>query len=376
MSLPPHWCSICGKDLQSARSLAEHEAGRKHRRKAGLPVRPRCRWAPLTEEELFDGLAAGTYRRVVVCTGAGVSVAAGIPDFRSKGGLFETIRSRFGDRFPEVLSRPETLLSRSFVTRHPDAWRDEISPWLATWKQSAARPTPTHRFCRWLHDQGVLVRLYTQNVDGLHTHEEFDGDSSWAEKVVECHGSIRDGSIVLYGDALPPRVAHCLVEDFGGASDVDLVLVFGTSLQVAPFCAIPNLAPRGCARVLVNLSLDDCLANAWSRAPSRRKHLRLDCYGGPGHCGVGQASSMKLAGRAVQLGALWTDDRRWRQLLCGEACDAWTARFFASAACAARGHRPPAGFRRAHGVGAGEEGSGDEEGPAGVLERALVGKLL
>ena len=99
MSLPPHWCSICGKDLQSAKSRAEHEAGRKHRRRAGLPVRPRCRWAPLTEEELFDGLAAGTYRRVVVCTGAGVSVPAGIPDFRSKGGLFETIRSRFGGRF-------------------------------------------------------------------------------------------------------------------------------------------------------------------------------------------------------------------------------------------------------------------------------------
>ena len=37
---------------------------------------------------------------------------------------------------------------------------------------------------------------------------------------------------------------------------------------------------------------------------------------------------------------------------------------------------PPAGFRRAHGVGAGEEESGDEEGPAGVLERALVDKLL
>ena len=81
MSLPPHWCAICGKDLQSARSLAEHEAGRKHRRNAGLPVRPRCRWAPLTEEELFDGLAAGAYRRIVVCTGAGVSVPAGIPDF-------------------------------------------------------------------------------------------------------------------------------------------------------------------------------------------------------------------------------------------------------------------------------------------------------
>ena len=253
----------------------------------------------------------------MVCTGAGVSVAAGIPDFRSKGGLFETIRSRFGGRFPEVLSRPETLLSRSFVTGHPDAWRDEISPWLATWKQSAARPTPTHRFCRWLHDQGVLVRLYTQNVDGLHTHEDLF-TATWAEKVVECHGSIRDGSIVLYGDALPPRVAHCLAEDFGAGSDIDLMIVFGTSLQVAPFCAIPNLAPRGCARVLVNLALDDCLANAWSRARSRRKHLRLDCYGGPGHCGVGQASSMKLAGRAVQLGALWTDDRRWRQLLCGE----------------------------------------------------------
>ena len=49
-------------------------------------------------------------------------------------------------------------------------------------------------------------------------------------------------------------------------------------------------------------------------------------------------------------------------------------RFFE--AYAARGHRLPAGFRRAHGVGAGEEGPGDEEGPAGVLERALASKLL
>ena len=45
------------------------------------------------------------------------------------------------------------------------------------------------------------------------------------------------------------------------------MIVFGTSLQVAPFCAIPNLAPR--LRARAHLALDDCLANAWSRAPSR-----------------------------------------------------------------------------------------------------------
>lgn len=345
---PPFWCCVCSKDLQSAKALREHELGSRHLRKAGAPAGTR-RPAPLTESDLFDGIASGSFRRIVVCTGAGVSTAAGWKDFRSPGGLFDEIRSRFGSRFPEVLANPEALLSRSFVTRCPEAWRDEISPWLAAWKpagEAAAPPTATHRFCRWLHERGVLARVYTQNVDGLHTSPELDAmegearpasGTRWHDKVVECHGSLRDGSVVLYGDGLPERVNRCLAEDFGPCeAGIDLVLVFGTALQVAPFCAIPNLAPRGCARVLVNRCLDDCMHNEWSRPPTRQRHALLDCYGGLGG-GFKLACSMKLAGRAVSLSPQWADTRRWRQLLCEEACDEWVKRFFSSEACVARG---------------------------------------
>ena len=148
-------------------------------------------------------------------------------------------------------------------------------------------------------------------------------------QVVECHGALRDASEVLYGDALPARFFACLDQDFpvhpgpSALPPVDLVLVLGTSLQVAPFCAVPNLAPASAARVLVNRNLQDCLINAWSPAPPDGPY---------GSTGFSLNSSCKLAGRAVTLRPLWTcSRRRWRQLLIEDDCDAFSTRFFALA---------------------------------------------
>lgn len=160
------------------------------------------------------------------------------------------------------MSQPENLLSRSFLDRHNEAWRDEVAPWLRQMRWREARPTATHHFCAWLQRQGWLRRVYTQNVDGLHSHPEVGLPS---EYVVECHGALRDATIVLNGDSLPQRFDTCCRQDFskdaggGHDDDVDLVLVFGTSLQVAPFCGVPNMAPTGCSRVLVNRCLADCM---------------------------------------------------------------------------------------------------------------------
>jgi len=135
-----------------------------------MQARPR----PLTEEALFFRLARGDFKSVVVCTGAGVSKAAGIPDFRSSGGLFESIRRRFGDDFPEVLSDPEMLLSRSFKNRHAQAWHTHVLPWLDACFEAyirEAQPTRTHHFCAWLHRQGWL--RCAQHVG--HRHDS----SSW-----------------------------------------------------------------------------------------------------------------------------------------------------------------------------------------------------
>mmetsp|Transcript_119042 Transcript_119042/g.210481 ORF Transcript_119042/g.210481 Transcript_119042/m.210481 type:complete len:345 (-) Transcript_119042:157-1191(-) len=291
------WCAICRKDLQSAQSLAVHIQGKRHAQlyRMSLPA--------LTEHSLFAQLATGEFRQVIVLTGAGVSTAAGIPDFRSPGGLFEEISATFGSRFPEVLRHgPEELLSRRFARLHPMVWQSEVESFLRSRKYSAAQPTDIHRFCAWLHRQGLLKRVYTQNVDGLHLRPELGlPDNS----VVECHGALHDGSIVLYDDPLPKRFDQCCKQDFEAApagSEVDLLLVFGTSLRVAPFCTLPNKVPPGCTRVLVNNNMQHCLR-----------------YHGSGRSWCEGSAS-----------------KRWRQLLIESDCDSWVTRFFASPAARER----------------------------------------
>jgi len=213
-AIPHFWCELCQKDLQSGIALDEHVKGRKHLYRKGS--RPDAKVAaklrePLSEDMLFEQIARGEFRNIVVCTGAGVSTAAGIPDFRSSGGLFEYIRSEWGCRYPEVLSAPEELLSRHFANTHADAWDRDIEPWLRSMKWNDAKPTATHWFCSWLHRQGWLRRVYTQNVDGLHVHPELGLPS---DVVVECHGALRDASIVLYGDSLPHHFEEMCNLDF------------------------------------------------------------------------------------------------------------------------------------------------------------------
>lgn len=324
-----HWCEVCGKALQSAKCLAEHLRGRKHSNQqallASMPVRTlksRMSLPALEEEELFEQLALGKFQNVVICTGAGVSTAAGIPDYRSPGGMYEEIRRTFH-------VEAEELLSRSFARADPARWRDEVEPWLRvrTRACNGASPTATHRFCAWLHGRGWLRRIYTQNVDGLHSHPELGLPS---DLVVECHGALRDGSIVLYGDALPARFYSCCKDDFSGRSGanrldgIDLLVVLGTSLQVKPFCAVPNLAPKGCVRVLVNRDINVCLTNSWShRCRDPGSDFSGRCFA-PATVGLG-------GHKAVPLKPLWharKARKRWQQILIESSSDDFVARFF------------------------------------------------
>jgi NAD-dependent SIR2 family protein deacetylase len=309
-----------------------HEASLFNRRKCALfiqlpPLLDKAVSAPeLGEEmtELFEKLATGQYRNIVVFTGAGVSTAAGVPDFRSAGGLFETLRRDYGDRFPQARHNPEWLLSRAFAQQHPEIW-EEIMLFRIQADYSQVQPTLTHRFCAWLHQKGWLKRIYTQNVDGLHLHPTLNMSP---DQVVECHGSVRDASLVLYGDALPRRFFECCDQDFPlnpptEQGQVDLVLVFGTSLQVAPFCAIPNMAPKGCTRVLVNRCVQDCLRNDFSRNHNK------SVYGGGG---LAPSATTRIGKhKHVSLRPLWNDskaNKKWHQLLVEADCDDFVRHFY------------------------------------------------
>lgn len=254
------------------------------------------------------------------------------------------------------------MLSRSFSVAEPQFAATELSAVLH--KCLAAdtfMPSNAHTFCGWLHKQGWLKRVYTQNVDGLHQKGGVPD-----EMVFEAHGSLQKQSTVLYGDPLPDAFAECCNVDFpphqpvggggggggggcagdgdgdatgpGGGGDgggvVDLVLVFGTSLQVAPFCGVPNMAPRGCTRVLINRSLADCTTNAWGECAPRLRSRQSDYGSGArgSDCRM-SATSMRIGKRkAVPLRPLWgvKDARKknWAQLLVEDDCDAAVGRFW------------------------------------------------
>ncbi|KAJ2008511.1 NAD-dependent deacetylase hst3 [Coemansia thaxteri] len=121
--------------------------------------------------ELISCVAAA--RRVVVVTGAGISVNCGIPDFRSSTGLFQQIQAAHGD----VVASGRDLFDASVVFRSAQTAK-VFYHWMTHLRQqcAGAQPGVVHRFIRQLADRGALLRSYTQNIDGL---ERKAGLSVW-----------------------------------------------------------------------------------------------------------------------------------------------------------------------------------------------------
>ncbi len=108
-----------------------------------------------TIDELCRRLTAGQYKRVVVMVGAGISVAAGIPDYRSpESGLYDQLKGR------EELPSPQSIFEIDFFRKNP-------RPFFSLAKQiypGQHRPTAAHYFIKLLTDNGLLLRCYTQVI--------------------------------------------------------------------------------------------------------------------------------------------------------------------------------------------------------------------
>mmetsp|Transcript_7049 Transcript_7049/g.17691 ORF Transcript_7049/g.17691 Transcript_7049/m.17691 type:complete len:456 (-) Transcript_7049:399-1766(-) len=220
-------------------------------------------------EQLAKWIESGKAKNIVVLCGAGVSTGAGIPDFRSPGtGLYDNLQKY-------DLPYPEAIFEVNYYRRKPGAF---VSLAHELWPGIKFQPTLTHHFLKLLADKGILLRIYSQNIDGL---EFLAGIPD--EKLVECHGHFRTASctdcgrsadaeavkstivdhgktpkcthcggnvkpdIVFFGEGLPTRFHKLIKQDLPKA---DLLLVMGTSLTVAPVSQIPNMVR--CNRVLFN----------------------------------------------------------------------------------------------------------------------------
>src|SRR2546428_195338 len=108
-------------------------------------------------------------RHVVVLTGAGLSTASGIPDFRSPGGRW----SRY-----QPVPLPDFLASER---AREEYWRYKGETWQLI---RAAEPNAAHRALAELADARRIALLVTQNVDGLHERSGFPPD-----RLVNIHGT-------------------------------------------------------------------------------------------------------------------------------------------------------------------------------------------
>lgn len=108
--------------------------------------------------------ALRTKKKVVVVAGAGISVSAGIPDFRSSDGLFRSLKSQNNMKS----SGKELFSANVYRDDHATA---QFHNMVRTLHQdtAAAHPTPFHHLIARLAAEDRLLRLYTQNVDGIDT---------------------------------------------------------------------------------------------------------------------------------------------------------------------------------------------------------------
>ncbi|KAI1092983.1 NAD-dependent deacetylase sirtuin-2 [Rostrohypoxylon terebratum] len=213
----------------------------------------------------------GDAKKIVVMTGAGISTAAGIPDFRSpKTGLYHNL-SRFN------LPHPEAVFEIDFFRRNPEPFyllAKELYP-------GNFSPTVSHVFISLLAKKGLLRMLFTQNIDcleraaGVPADKIVEAHGSFAtQRCIDCrtefpdhmmHGFVKRGEaprcvrqvcqglvkpdIVFFGEQLPENFYN----NIHVPATADLVLVMGTSLLVHPFAGLPRNARERVPRVLFNL---------------------------------------------------------------------------------------------------------------------------
>lgn len=197
-------------------------------------------------------------------TGAGISTESGIPDYRSKGGIWERYKPVY---FQEFISDP---------AKRRLYWERKIEMWPAI---RDAKPGAGHLFFKRLYDRNKLAGLITQNIDGLHEKSGIPsgdiinihgsaleirclscGRISPAEELAEnldleqglplcsdCGGIVKPNTI-SFGQSLDPETLK-RAEQL--AASCDCMLVIGSTLVVYPAAGLPRIALENGAKLII-----------------------------------------------------------------------------------------------------------------------------
>ena len=202
---------------------------------------------------------------IVFFGGAGVSTESGIPDFRSKDGLYNQHDVQF-ERYS-----PEYLLSINCLEDEPNVFYEFYRQKLNV---EGIEPNGAHKKLAEMEKKGKLDGIITQNIDGLHQkagsvnvqevhgstlrnyckrcHKKYPGDYIFTseDKIPKCKicgGMIRP-DVTLYGESLPEDAWMNSVKLIANA---DCLIIGGTSLVVNPAASLA-MRFRGKNLVVIN----------------------------------------------------------------------------------------------------------------------------
>ena len=212
--------------------------------------------------------------RIVGFTGAGISTESGIPDYRSQGGIWEKFQPVYLDEF--ISDESKRLLY----------WQRKKSLWQGI---RDARLSKTHIFFKELYDNGKLLGLITQNIDGLHEKSGLPGDV-----IINIHGTNLEVICLKCKDITPahetlddlnldngaPLCTKCagllkpntisygqnlIQEDLKRAEELalscDLMIAAGSTLVVQPAAFFPVIAKKNGAILAIITQSDTPLDN-------------------------------------------------------------------------------------------------------------------
>jgi len=253
----------------------------------------------------LDGVAefilSGRCKNIAFLTGAGMSVGAGIPDFRSPGGLYDTLKPELltatSQEKAEMKANPTAVVSWDIFRANQFPYLEVRRPFILGTAELKWKATIAHWFVRLCHEKGLLRTIYTQNIDGLdyqvgvpqekinpvhgtirkygcegcdadYPDEEFReilkknikdiyGIDNTAPKesspilCLKCNQSLIKPRTVLYGRNIPTKFWDCCKADF--PNNVDLLIVAGTSLTVGPANGVVSLVGHKTVRLVVNM---------------------------------------------------------------------------------------------------------------------------
>ena len=230
---------------------------------------------------------------VSVFTGAGISVDSGIPDFRSRGGLWDRYDPFHYCDYEVFQHRPVLFwtMARELVLDIHKGQGGTVEEALQTGQFRTAPPNAGHRALVAMEQLGKTVTVITQNIDGLHkaagsSHvvelhgtdrtatcmvcrdqvEQKEIVRQWAEMpefaqrlsgslaedgfVPKCRncGGVLKADVTFFGEALPAGALGRAVAAVMGSS---VCIVVGTSLNVAPANMVPSMVKARFGKVVV-----------------------------------------------------------------------------------------------------------------------------